>query len=221
MNIKKSCHLHPEDGGSLISEVLCHLPYAIFSVASGLIILSFLGFITPIIDTGAAHTLFHSFHFLHIVFAATGAVITFSRFSDNRLMGVIVAMISSIVFCTLSDIIMPYFSGMLLGVSMHFHLCIVSELHNLIPFLLVGLLNGFIMGQRSAAVKGFYSVSSHFVHILVSSLASLLYMASEGFANWQSQMGMVFILLIFAVVIPCTLSDIIIPAVCANLDRKK
>jgi len=47
-------------------------------------------------------------------------------------------------------------------------------------------------------------------------MASILYMVSFGFAKWYSQMGLVFILMILAVLIPCTLSDIVVPMMFAK-----
>ena len=142
-----------------------------------------------------AQLLFHSFHFLHIIFAMTGCLVTFSRFSNKILKGVLSRLLSSFVFCTLSDIVLPYLAGTILGVHMHFHICILSEFHNVIPFYLIGLINGLVMSKHSSAIKGFYSVGSHFGHILISSLASLFYLISEGFTAWHSQMGLLFLFL--------------------------
>ena len=212
---------HDHDHG-FRGELAHHLPYAIFSVAIGLIILSILdvfglrGEHGPVCgdhmhSMHGAHLLFHSFHFLHIIFAVTGSLIMFSRFSKNIVRGSIVAVISSIIFCTLSDVILPYIAGIMLGVHMHFHLCFSSELHNIIPFLCVGLINGIVMSKHSSSLKPFYSVGSHFGHILISSLASLFYLVSEGFDNWYPQMGILFIFLVIAVVVPCTLADVVVP----------
>jgi hypothetical protein len=219
---KHNCAAHDHHEGHIVNELMHHLPYAIFSVALGLIILSFLDVFG--LSHGhhhdhahhheaahGAHLLFHSFHFLHIIFAMTGCLVMFSRFSKNLVKGAIVAVISSFFFCTLSDVILPYLSGTLLGVNMHFHICLVSELHNVIPFYVIGLVNGLIMSKHNSAIKGFYSVGSHFGHILISSLASLFYLISEGFSNWYPQMGLLFLFLVVAVVVPCTLADVIVP----------
>lgn len=220
---KGSCHTHDHESTSIMTELICHLPYAIFSVAFGLIILSFLSF--GGIASGAKdkaqglHILFHSFHFLHIVFATTGCLVTFSRFSKNILYGFIVALIAALFFCTLSDVILPYLAGRMFGVHMHFHICLISECHNVIPFLLIGLLNGFILSRHNAVNKAVYSVASHFGHILTSSLASLFYLVGEGFIQWNTYMGLVFILLIIAVVIPCTFADVIVPVFFAQLGK--
>jgi hypothetical protein len=212
---KDICHIHTDHECSLLSELICHLPYAVFSVALGLIVLSFLAFFG--LNNGAAagkkglHALFHSFHFLHIIFAATGSLVTFSRFSNRIFKGIIVSLFSALFFCTLSDIILPYLAGRILGVSMHFHICLYSEMHNIIPFLIVGLLNGFIISQHDASSKSFYSKGSHFAHILASALASIFYAVGEGFSTWNEQMGLLFVVLIIAVVIPCTFADVIVP----------
>ena len=219
-----SCASHDHHNGHIWAELLHHLPYAVFSIALGLIILSFLDVFGLSNAAGhshaghhhhdvmkGAHLLFHSFHFLHIIFAITGCLVTFSRFSNNIFKGVIVAIISSLFFCTLSDVILPYLAGLFLGVKMHFHICLFSELHNVIPFYVIGLINGLVMSRHNSALKGVYSVGSHFGHILISSLASLFYLVSEGFGNWYPQMGLLFFFLIIAVVIPCTLADVIVP----------
>jgi hypothetical protein len=214
-----SCHEHNHREASLLSELICHFPYAVFSVALGMIVLSFITFGTKALGNPhpkGFHALFHSFHFLHIVFATTGCLVTFSRFSKNLIKGFIISLLSALFFCTLSDIVLPYLAGRIFGVPMHFHLCFISEFHNIVPFLSVGLINGLIMSQHTTVNKTVYSVVSHFGHILTSSLASLFYLVGEGFHAWHTHMGLLFILLIFAVVIPCTFADVIVPVLFAQ-----
>ena len=40
-------------------------------------------------------------------------------------------------------------AGKILGVHMEFHICFLSELHNVIPFLVIGLLNGSVMSLHT------------------------------------------------------------------------
>lgn len=226
MSHKNSCqvHSHNDHDDSLLSELMCHFPYAIFSVAFGLIVLSLLEFLG--LTRGAEgstakgmHMLFHSFHFLHLVFASTGALVMFSRYSNNIVKGLIVSLISALFFCTLSDIILPYAAGRFLGVSMRFHICLFSEMHNVVPFLGIGLLNGLVISKNNSVNKGLYSLSTHVGHILSSSLASLFYLVSEGFTHWYPQMGALFVMLVIAVVVPCTLADIIVPILVARSEK--
>ncbi len=211
---------------SLIGELFCHFPYAIFSVAFSLAVLSFMVYISFI---SSAHTtlvcqgsdaLFHSFHFMHIVFAATGTLITYFRFSKNIIRGFIVGAVSSMFFCTLSDSILPYLGGTLMGVHMHLHICFLTELHNVLPFLFVGLINGFIMSRHASTQQGTYSIFSHFIHILVSSFATMFYLVAHGCTDWYVNIGIVFLFLVVAVLIPCTLSDVVVPMTFARADKK-
>jgi len=217
-------HMHGHEP-SLYAELMCHLPYAIFSVASCLAIISFLGYVSlNNADTSniekSANVLFHSFHFMHLLFAATGALITFYRFSKNIYAGLFVGLFSPLFFCTLSDSILPYLAGKILGADMHFHICLFTEFHNILPFLGIGLINGLIIGKYHKACGQIYSISSHFLHILISSFASTFYLIGHGLVSWYSQIGMVFLFLVVAVVVPCVMSDIVSPMMFAKADKK-
>jgi len=206
---------------SLYDELICHLPYAIFSVAAALTVVSFVMQFEPSeILTAAVQrrldVMFHSFHFMHIVFAATGTMLTFMRYSKNIALGIVVGLLSPAFFCMLSDAILPYFGGLMFGMDMQWHICFVSEIHNVVPFLLVGIINGIVMSKHHSSRQSLYSVFSHFVHILVSSLASTFYIVSHGFGNWYEFIGYLFLFLICAVVVPCTFSDVVVPMMVAK-----
>ena len=215
-----NCHDHNHDDGDLRSEVIAHFPYAVFSVALGLIGAALLTYFSFGAAAGTVkrgtHILFHTFHFLHIVFAATGAMVTFFRFSNKLLKGIIVSTVSTVVFCVLSDVIFPYMSGKLLGVNMAFHICFLSELRNVVPFLVIGIFNGWVLHGHRKGLQSYYSLWSHFTHIFVSSIASLLYMIGNGYDNWAHDMGPIYCLLIISVVVPCTLSDLVVPMLFAG-----
>lgn len=217
---------HAHDGHTIKEEFLHHLPYAIFSIALGMIILTFLDYSRSSYDVATRkaschgfHMLFHSFHFLHILFASTGTIITFSKFSRNLFKTFIIGTISPAFFCILSDILFPYLAGKMLGVDMELHICFHQEMHNIVPFLAVGFLNGMVLRSHHSSMLGVFSLGSHFIHILISSLASLFYMVSHGFENWYPQMGYLFLFLLIAIVIPCTFSDVIVPMYFAGVRK--
>jgi hypothetical protein len=224
-----SGHAHESHIGSLRQELMCHFPYAAFSLALGFTILSLIHLLT---GTGyhtsnqlaqSYHILFHSFHYLHLIFAVTGTCTMFFRFSKNVLSGIVVSLIAPAIFCTLSDVALPALAGNLLGVHMPVHICFTNfaDLVNLLPFMVVGLLNGWMIKQHGDSSLGFISLASHFIHILISSLAALFYMVSYGFTYWHSMMGVLLIFLLVAVVIPCTLSDIVVPMYFARRKVKR
>lgn len=212
-------HSHHSHEYSITQELSCHLPYATFSVAICFVILSFMYFISlgflveEDLLRGGYHMLFHSFHYLHLIFATTGTFVAFSRFSRKILLCIVVSLISPAIFCTLSDIALPALAGYLLGLEMGVHICFFSlhDFMNVMPFMLVGLITGYTISRHYEAMLSFVSLSSHFVHILISSLAATFYTASYGFDAWHSYMGILFLLLVIAVVVPCTISDVVIP----------
>jgi hypothetical protein len=219
-------HHHDEHNHSILYELYCHLPYAIYSVAFSLMILSIfsvftLGVTDSVLVKKSSKILFHCFHFMHIVFAATGTMVTFFRFSKNKLRGFIVGTLSPTFFCILSDAVLPYVGGTLLGVPMRFHACFFTEPHKVVPFLIAGIINGYVMSKHHTSKQGSYSLNSHATHIFISSLASTFYLISHGFTQWYASIGNVFILLIIAVVVPCTLADVVVPMTMARFGCNK
>ena len=208
-----------ERHSTIKDEIVCHLPIAIFAVAISMVVLSFLYYVNPSENAVGAHRLFHNFHYLHLLFAATGTVLTFRRYSKNILVALIIGFIVPAVFCTLSDMVLPYFSGRLLGVDMSFHWCFIQKLSRVLPFIFAGMINGWLMAGHDSNKHLFYSQGFHFLHIFISAMASVLYLVSFGFSNWYSQIGYVFILLILVVLVPCTLSDIVVPMIFAKKDK--
>jgi hypothetical protein len=51
-------------------------------------------------------------------------------------------------------------------------------------------------------------------------MASLFYTVANGFDDWYRSMGILFIFLFIAVIIPCTLSDVVVPLYFARGGRK-
>lgn len=210
----------------VFDEFICHFPYAVFALAISFIVLSVL---TALIVNGntqlscqSFHQLFHSFHYLHIVFAAAGTISMFFKHSQRLVRGLIVGTIAPAIFCVLSDIVLPYLGGTLLGVPMRLHICFFHEYTNIGIFLLIGVATGFVLrfhANREESGTAFYRWS-HFGHIMLSALASLSYIVSHGFFNWTAYMGPVYLVLVIAVVVPCTLSDVIVPVFFAQADKR-
>ena len=215
------CQSHICDSSLIIKELVAHLPYAIFSVALALVILSFTSFFTftqedPRLLAKGAKILFHSFHYMHLVFAATGTIITYFRFARGFFKAVIIGILCPAVFCMFSDVLLPYLGASMLGVNMKLHICFIDDIFKVLPFLGIGILNGFIMSRHRTSMQAMYSVFSHSIHTLVSSLAATFYLVSHGFINWYDYIGFVFVFLIIAVVLPCSMSDVVVPILFAR-----
>ncbi len=221
---------------SFYHELLHHFPYATLSVALALMLLTIFNvfFVSGIVEGSAvacAHDccshssgldiLFHSFHFVHILFATSGTIVTFRRYSDKMFAGLLVGTMSSMVFCTLSDVLLPYAAGRFLGVDMDLHICFASELSNILPFLIVGLLNGWVMTQLPEYRTQENSLFLHFLHTFISAMASIFYAIGHGLSDFYTCFGMFYLLMVVAVIIPCTLSDVIAPIFFAKFVNKQ
>ena len=209
------CNNHndnPSHKHTIIQEIIHHAPYAIFAVSFSLVLLSMMGY--GVVDTSQLDTLydtFHSLHFLHMVFAATGAVLAFRRHSRNLLGTILIGFVVPAIFCSLSDVVLPYFGGMMFGYTMAFHLCIVDHFYSVLMFLGIGVINGVLVSESKEAHDVFSTLFVHFLHIFISAFASTIYLISQGFYDWSFHMGAVFVYMIIAVIAPCTIADVIVP----------
>ncbi len=107
----------------------------------------------------------------------------------------------------MSDILMPYISGWLLGVKMELHICIIKHPMVILPFAAMGIFLGLVVSTETHKS----TIFSHADHVLVSSMASILYLISYGLSEWIHVVGLVFIYMVLAVIIPCCTSDIVFP----------
>lgn len=205
------CHAPEERASqSLKRELLCHFPFAVYAVALSMVLIAVMG-ISGSMGHATLHTLFHTLHFLHIVFAATGTVLVFRKYGGSLWGAVIVGSIVPAIFCTLSDAVMPYLGGVWYGIPMHFHWCFRDHLVTILPFLGTGILNGLVLSAHDAQGQQRYTATSHFLHIFISAFASTVYMIGHGFSAWQDSVAYLFLFLLCAVLIPCTFADVVVP----------
>lgn len=192
-------------------ELQEHLPYTIFSVAAGMVVLGVLTYIATLLKateiSQATQGLFHLFHPIHLLLSATATTAMFWRYERRFIKAAVVGFIGAVGICGISDVIIPYVAGSLLGVRMHLHLCIVEHLMFILPFVIAGIFAGFVI--PSTTEKS--TIFSHAAHVLVSAMASILYLVSFGLGEWIEVAGMVFVYMVLAVIIPCCMSDIVFP----------
>ena len=156
----------------------------------------------------ASHVVFHVFHPIHMLFSAIATTAMFWRYERKFLKAILTGLIGALGVCSMSDVIMPYLSGLLLGAhDMTFHWCLIQHPMLVLPFALTGVGVGILCAETVQRSTYF----SHSAHVFVSSAASIFYLVSFGFTEWPSQLGAVFILMVLAVTIPCCFSDVVFP----------
>ncbi len=203
----------------VLVELKEHIP---FTVISSIVALVLVGIMTAIAfalkeDTiiRGSQRLFHIFHPVHILFSATATSAMFWRHEKRVVKAVIIGLLGSILICGISDVIIPFCSGYVLGKDFKFHMCIVEHPLIIMPFVTVGIVIGLIAMEKVQKTTFF----SHSGHVFVSSMASMLYLISFGLVDWFNYVGSVFIIIILAVIIPCCTSDIIFPLLFTKEER--
>lgn len=201
---EKSIHIFKELGE--------HLPYSIFGVVVAMLIVGIMTFFAVILNAmdrfpEASGELFHIFHPIHILLSATVTTAMFWKHDRKVVKAFVIGFTGSIGICALSDIFFPYIGGLIAGVPMHLHVCIIEHPHVILPFAFFGIAVGFLIPGVIEKSTQF----SHSMHILVSSMASMLYLTTFGFTHWMEQAGVVFLITVFAVLVPCCVSDIVFP----------
>ncbi len=216
----------------VVRELCRHLPFSVFSVAAGIVLLAILTFLVQAsggslvggpggevaaltgdhqhehaVAATPAQGLFHVFHPVHLLFSAVATTAMFWRYERRLWKAVLTGFIGAVVVCSLSDIFFPYVGGLLLGAKMGFHVCIIEHPGLVLPFVFVGIGVGLLAAD---AVKASTFVS-HSAHVFTSSMASILYLVTYGLGNWTVHIGGVFIVVVVAVMLPCCISDIIFP----------
>ena len=159
---------------------------------------------------GPAGVTFHMFHPIHMLFSAVATTAMFWRYKRKLLLAVITGLVGSLGVCSLSDVFMPYLSGLLLGAGhMHFHWCLIEHPQMVLPFTAVGIACGILAPRQISNSTQF----SHSSHIFVSVIASLFYLITFGVTNWMDEnvFASVFFIVVLCVSIPCCLSDVIFP----------
>ncbi|MCK5013280.1 MAG: hypothetical protein KAS66_05640 [Candidatus Omnitrophica bacterium] len=203
----------------VLVELAYHLPYSIFGITLGLLLMGILSFLAILMRAEsllpeASMELFHVFHPAHVLISAVATTAMFYKHEKRVLKAIAVGFFGSISICGLSDIFFPFAGGLILGAEMHMHVCVIENPGLIVPFALVGAVAGLLI-TKSLDKSTQYS---HSAHVFISSAASILYLLGFGLTDWIHVVGAVFLITIVAVMVPCCASDIIFPLVCVHRD---
>lgn len=158
--------------------------------------------------------LFEGFFISHLFFAALTPASLLAKYNRTLWLGVIVAILTSSITCTLSDIVFPYIGGLALGYDMHFHICIIEEPVTAWSFIVGGALLGFLLSRSVRKLSRF----THGLHILLSSTAAGMYLITYG-VSVISIKALIFLpILVIAVLVPCVMNDIGVPSYIVSMN---
>lgn len=193
----------------LIHELKHHAPFTIFATIVAII---FVIFIIYFVNQEIPKSFFHGLHFLHIFVSSMVTTAIFYKYKSNIFQAILVGIMGAIIIGSLSDVIFPYFGGVILKLKMEFHLPIIEETFLILMISLVGSFVGI-----------YYKITKmpHFAHVFLSVFASLFYLlVFSSFFSLIYFLGAIFIVFI-SVIIPCCTSDILFPFIFLREKIKK
>ena len=194
----------------IASELKNHAPFTALGAVSGIIIMVII--VLANIPSQVSQATFYTLHPLHVVLSALTTTAMYRKYNGKIWAAILIGYSGSIGIATLSDAIIPYLGGALLGIDIGFHIPFIET--EKMPFTgietwkLVNLaaLAGIIIGYLRPTTK-----IPHYGHVLLSTWASLFYFTAFGIARWIPLLPFIFLFLFLAVWIPCCLSDVVFP----------
>jgi hypothetical protein len=199
-----------------IDELSTHWRFTLWAVVVSVAIISVLKLTLFPEAVPETEEVFEGFFISHLFFAALTPASLLSKYKKTVWLGVIVAIATSSVTCTLSDIVLPYLGGKVLGYDMHFHVCIIEEPLTSWSFIIGGAFLGFLLSRSVRKLSKF----THGLHILLSATAAGMYLITYG-VDIISIKALLFIpILLVSVLIPCVLNDIGVPSYIVSINAK-
>jgi hypothetical protein len=185
---------------TMLRELKEHAPFTLFGALTGLALMTtiVLARVTPRV----LEPVFEGSHAAHVLLSAIVTTAMCRRYRKSLLACVLIGYVGSVGIGTLSDIILPYLGGMLVGAHMHFHLAFIEHWWLINPVALLGV---------TVAVVKPATKMPHSGHVMLSTCASLFYLTAHGEAAWLPLLPLVLVVLFVAVWVPCCVSDIIFP----------
>jgi hypothetical protein len=201
-------------------ELSNHIWFTVFAVliAAVLIVIAKEYLFAPSAEGNSiSENMFEGFFISHLFFAALTPAALFSIYKHSMWIGIITAIITSALTCTLSDIVFPYIGGLLLNYNMSFHVCIIEEPVTSWAFIISGAIIGYFLSQSVRKLSRY----THGAHILISSLAAGLYLITFGVSILSLKTLLFVPILIFSVLVPCVTNDVGVPSFIVSISAKK
>jgi len=185
----------------IASELAHHVPFTIFGAITGIIIMAIIVFGN--VPSSISQAAFYTLHPVHVILSALVTTAMYKKYGGGKIWAaVLIGYLGSIGIATISDAVVPFLGGALLGVKMEFHLPFIEKWWLINPLALIGIAIGYLRPTTKFP---------HLGHVLLSTWASLFYFTAFGVAYWIPLLPVIFLFLFLAVWIPCCMSDIVFP----------
>ena len=217
------CCLSKNHKNIIYDEFLCHLPMAILSLSVCLFLVALLNEIMAFLTVKKLYqlfylNLFHIAHYIHILCASFSSFYSCYGTQKNSsykqiLFYIFFALINSIIFCTLSDILLPFLGTLFFQNNVVMHICLFckTDLINALFFSIFGILSGYALSRGDHEYSYKVAKKVHIGHIWFGCIASILYLFSQLDINISSHASSLFTILFISILAPCIFSDICLP----------
>ena len=183
----------------IIHELEEHIPFTIIASVSAIIITFIISQLTKF---QYSEPIFESFHIAHLLVSAFATTTVYYKYKKSIPMSIFVGLTGAILIGTFSDAIFPYLSALVFNLHPHLHIPILEQPILLISVALIGTILGIFIKHNKLP---------HFLHVFLSTFASLFYLVSFTTMNNIGLWILATIIIFLVVLIPCCLSDIIYP----------
>lgn len=208
-----------ELGAALRRELLTHLPYTALALILSTLVIVALDMALyqagerrwPHVQMSGLRT-FEVFHLTHLFLSALTTSAVLLAHERNLRKAVALTLVAAPLLCTMSDIVIPYLGVRLLNQTIGIHICALEEPLWALGVLSAGMLTAVYFSRRFSHC----SRVSHFGHIFVSTAATVLYIVSESHVALAAFLIPLALIVVSAVVVPCLVSDVVVPMVFAR-----
>lgn len=180
-------------------ELKHHLPFTAIATAIAIVIAIFFVYF---FKQNVSEIVFEILHPLHIIASAIVTSAIMYKYKKNIIQAILIGTIGAILIGSISDIILPYLGGELLSLQMYFHLPLIETPLIIIFCSLIGALLGILTGLTKLP---------HTIHIGLSVFTSIFYILAFSSNFPLIYILGIFIIIMIAVIVPCSTSDILLP----------
>jgi len=183
----------------IIHELKHHAPFTLGATFIAILIVFIFGFV---LNQKISENIFEIIHPMHILISAIVTSAIFYSYKKNIFYSILVGISGTVIIGSLSDVVFPYFGGLIFNFHPTFHLPLIEY-----PSIIIGVaLFGSLVGIATKITR-----LPHFLHVLLSVFASLFYILAFSIKLNFIGFAIAFLIVFIAVIIPCCVSDIVFP----------
>ncbi len=193
----------------ILKELKEHSPFTFLATLIAILLVAIIKFS---FDKNVPESFFNIAHPAHVFVSALVSAAIFYKYKKKVVPALLAGIGISIIIGTISDVLIPWLGGIAFNLDTILHIPLFEETFLIISTAIIGSILG---------ITTKYTKEPHFLHVFLSVFASLFYLTN--FSQNISYIGfLLMVLIIFiAVLIPCCISDVILPILLAKNKKAK